>query len=201
MPKRDENGCKMLDYTAMKSASGNYIKGASMSDIGVILDMGIDAMRGDGMKYENSREGLENFKAKVREYLAYIVERNAELEEIEGSVKLIPDVEGACLYLGICRQTFYNYKGRSPEWEEAINLVTTILAATKKQLAFSFKMPPLLAVFDLCNNHGYINTSEFKLRTEPPEATVKPGMTKEEIKSLLSEVNSNQATSLDGLPD
>ena len=35
----------------------------------------------------------------------------------------------------------------------------------KKQLALHGLIPSVMAVFDLANNHGYINTSEFKLTT------------------------------------
>ena len=42
----------------------------------------------------------------------------------------------------------------------------TTIAAVKKQLSFNYKIPTVLAVFDLCNNHGYMNTSEFRISTQ-----------------------------------
>ena len=41
----------------------------------------------------------------------------------------------------------------------------------------------MLAVFDLANNHGYVNTSEFKVITEPPKVEQERG---EDIEAKLT---------------
>ena len=37
------------------------------------------------------------------------------------------------------------------------------IAACKKELAFHQQIPPVVFMFDACNNHSYTNTSEFKV--------------------------------------
>jgi hypothetical protein len=69
--------------------------------------------------------------------------------------------------MGISRMTLLNYERlRSDEWVEFISLVKTALTSAKKQLAFRQKIPTVLAIFDLCNNSNYVNSSEFKLEAQ-----------------------------------
>ncbi len=166
MPKRDEMGVKKLDYRGMKQASGNYEVVTNTDDISALLDVGIKAMSGKPAKYPATEEGLTAFKNGIVNFFKYIDEKNAELETIEGTSKLIPDTEGMCSFLKISKPTFYTYKRRGGEWEDAIDLAMTTIAAVKKQLSFNYKIPTVLAVFDLCNNHGYMNTSEFRISTQ-----------------------------------
>jgi hypothetical protein len=38
-----------------------------------------------------------------------------------------------------------------------------MIASAKKQLALNGKIPPVLFMFDSANNHGYVNTNEYKI--------------------------------------
>lgn len=53
----------------------------------------------------------------------------------------------------------------------------------KKQLIFRQKIPAVIGLFDLTNNSGYVNASEFKLKPETEEAERKV-LTAEELPIL-----------------
>lgn len=166
MAKRDENGVKILDYSGMKQASGNYEVMTNTDDISALLDVGIRAVGGKPAKYPATAEGLQAFREGIIDFFRYIDKKNSELNGIEGASRLVPDIEGMCAFLHISKPTFYVYKERGGEWESVTELATTTIAAVKKQLSFSYKIPPMLAVFDLCNNHSYLNTNQFIIKAE-----------------------------------
>lgn len=166
MAKRDENGVKILDYSGMKQASGNYELMTNSDDISALLAIGIKAVSGNISKYPQTEEGLRSFKDGIADFFRYIDRKNSELNGIEGASRLVPDIEGMCSYLHISKQTFYNYKARGGEWKDVADMALITIAAVKKQLSFSYKIPPMLAVFDLCNNHNYLNTSQFIIKAE-----------------------------------
>ena len=166
MSKRDERGVKQLDYRGMKQASGNYEVVTNTDDISALLDVGIKAVAGKPAKYENTPEGLQRFKDGIIGFFRYIDEKNDELHGVEEASRLVPDIDGRITFLKISKPTYYAYKARGGEWESTIDLATTTIAAVKKQLSFNYKIPPMLAVFDLCNNHQYVNTNQFTIKTE-----------------------------------
>lgn len=135
-------------------------------DLTAILDLAVVSMRKHGghpSNYPNDRMGLDAFTERCSQYFEYVQKVNAN-EGLER--KLIPDVENMAVFLGITRQTLNAYERRGGQWAECIGYYKNVIVALKKQLALNFKIPPVLAVFDLCNNHGYSNTSEFKVTAQ-----------------------------------
>lgn len=132
-------------------------------DLNAVLDMSIRSIKlGRPAKFEDSAEGLEDFKAASIAYLEFVRETNNN-PECENN--LIPDVESWATYVGTTRKTILGYeKNRGEEWQEFISLIKGSITACKKQLAFRQKIPTVLALFDLTNNSGYVNSSEFKLQ-------------------------------------
>lgn len=76
-------------------------------------------------------------------------------EAAEKGSELIPDTEHLYLFLGVTKNTIYKWKRENPEWadifEDALNRVLVI----KKQLAMHNKIPQLVYMSDIQNNHGY----------------------------------------------
>ena len=105
-----------------------------------------------------------------------IADANKENEE-----KLIPDIEGWCIFLGITKQTILNYAKRSQNWADTIEYIKESILAAKKQLAFRFKIPPVVYLNDVSNNHNYLNTNEFKLVTSSESRGNMPTQTAAEI--------------------
>ena len=117
--------------------------------------------------FEDSPAGLLDFKEASIAYLEYVKETN---NNPDNENHLVPDIESWATYLGTTRKTIAEYERfRSSEWQDFIGLVKGSLTACKKQLAFRQKIPTVLALFDLTNNSGYVNSSEFKLSNEPCE--------------------------------
>ena len=132
-------------------------------DTAAVIDMICACYKNSGGRpciYPNSLEGLEAFKENAKSYFSYLQSANDKLEERQ---QLIPDVEGLSLYCGIDRRTLERYRERGGEWERTIDYIKNSIAYAKKQLALKGKIPTVMAIFDLSNNHNYYNVSEYKL--------------------------------------
>ena len=112
--------------------------------------------------YEDSPQGLDMFIQNSLSYFEYIQSCNIELED----KIVIADIESWAVYLGITRNSILNYERRSDQWKETIEYFKNAICSIKKQLALRGKIPSVVAVFNLANNHHYRNTSEFRLETE-----------------------------------
>lgn len=134
-------------------------------DLNAVLDMSIKSVKlGRPAKFEDSAAGLQDFKEASIAYLEYVRETN---NNPDNENHLIPDIEGWATYLGTTRKTIAEYeRWRGSEWQDFIGLIKGAITACKKQLAFRQKIPTVLALFDLTNNSGYVNSSEFKLMPE-----------------------------------
>ena len=140
------------------------------TEIAATLNASIRAFKQGIVAYEDSQEGLERFRKDSENYLTYVQATNeSAAQNNTGTGGAIPDVEAWAAYLGITRMTISRYERRGGDWEATIASMKGIITACKKQLALAGKMPPVLAIFDLTNNSGYINASEFKLTTEAPK--------------------------------
>ncbi len=132
-------------------------------DLTAILDLTINASTarmGRPAEYPNTQKGLDDFIQKTIDYFSYVnsVNANPDLER-----KLIPDIENWAVYMGVTRMTINNYERRGRDWRDCIGYYKNAIGAVKKQLAMNYKIPPMVYVFDATNNHGYVNSNEFKL--------------------------------------
>lgn len=142
-------------------------------DLAAILDMSIKSIKmGRPSKFPETEQGLEDFKQASIEYLEYVRNTN---NNPDNEHSLIPDIESWATFLGTTRMTILNYeKTRDENWNDFISLIKGAITAAKKQLAFRQKIPTVLALFDLTNNSGYVNSTEFKLAPELPQEKAKP---------------------------
>lgn len=137
-----------------------------LSDCGNILavnDILLNTIKvGRPASYEDSERGLAEFKENTISYLEHV----QEINESEISKKVMVDIEGWTCHCGITRATLSNYENtRGQNWREFIAVVKNGIAASKKEAAFHGQLQPMIAVFDMANNHHYKNTSEFKIDT------------------------------------
>lgn len=177
--KRDKYGVRRMGAYAKKYSKVDTDPG-NMADLGALLDVSIEQIGkrevGRPPTYSNDEEGLKEFLEATRRYFEYVRDANAVNEE-----KLIPDIEGWSIFIGVTRQTVSTYVRRGDAWEEAINYIKDSILAAKKQLAFRFKIPPVVYLNDVSNNHGYLNTSEFKITTEIEKMGQVPQQSRQEI--------------------
>lgn len=165
MAKTDENGLRQQEYS-----KGQFLPMES-DDLTAVLNLGIQALkRGASAKYSADEEGYKLFVERSKSYLDYVngINQNSNIEK-----KLIVDIESWCVYLGITRETLRNYDARGEVWHEFISYFKEIIVMCKKQLAFNFRMPPMVHLFDLVNNHGYHNTNEFHITAYAPKEETK----------------------------
>lgn len=136
-------------------------------DLNAIVQLSVHSLSKKAVLYPDTQEGFVLFKTNCINYFRYLDNIN---EPKENEHKLVPDIEGLCLYLSISRQTLLKYEhSRSEEWQSFIGRVKTAILAAKKQLAFRQKIPTVLFIFDTVNNADYVNVSEFKLAPVIPE--------------------------------
>lgn len=183
--KHTPQGGRILDYTDYHPADYGKPEGYEITDnvddLQALVNLSIQSLKKGGAKYPNTCEGFEMLKQGIIGYFEYIRETNERLEDRP----VFPDVEGLTMYLRINRQTLLNYEARGGEWAEVIGNAKTNIAAIKKQLGSTFKIPPILQIFDLTNNAGYVNSTEFKLQQETPPDTTTPALDTREISGLL----------------
>lgn len=111
--------------------------------------------------YPETEQGLEEFKQNTMAYINHVQAINSGDDD---SKKVIVDIESWACYLGTTRATIATYeRTRNDDWKQFIAVVKNGIAAVKKEAAFHGQMQPMIAVFDLANNHSYKNTNEFKL--------------------------------------
>lgn len=138
------------------------------SALDTVLSMATDSLKaGRPPTYPETAQGLADFKENVIGYFNFLKQNN---ESEKTDKKLIPDVEGLCVFCGITRVTLLSYeKSRGSEWQTFIRQAKEAITACKKQLIFNQQIPPVIGIFDLTNNSGYINSSEFKLQAQTDE--------------------------------
>ncbi len=164
---------------------GSYL-GLEPDDLTALTKLAVTSLKTHGghiAKYEFSQEGLEQFVQKSAEFFEFCNEVNATLEPNQ---RLIPDIESWCCFMGITRTTLLKYTQRNQQWCEAIEMIKEGIAMAKKQLGMRNKIPQMVLVFDLANNHNYKNTSEFHLSAEQPEATKPPQITESQLAEIAT---------------
>ena len=103
--------------------------------------------------------------------------------------KVMVDIESWACFLGITRATIASYeRTRGEYWQQFIAVVKNGIAAAKKEAAFHGQLQPMIAVFDLANNHNYKNTNEFKLEVEPKKPEGITSQTPEEIAAKYGKI-------------
>lgn len=153
-------------------------------DLSALTQLAVTSLKKHGghiAKYENSQDGLEQFVAKSADFFEYCNEVNASLEPQQ---RLIPDIESWCVFLGVTRVTIHQYTKRSPQWSETIDMIKGCILMAKKQLAMHNRIPSLVFLFDATNNHNYVSTSEFHLKTDSPEVSPSPSITTAELSRI-----------------
>lgn len=132
------------------------------STLEAVLNITIDSLKqGRPPAYPETEQGFEEFKQTTIDYFEYVKSINANPDI---NKMLVPDIEALCTFLGITRATLLTYeKQRDCNWQDFIKQTKNAIASCKKELAFHQQIPPVIAMFDLTNNHGYVNSSEFRI--------------------------------------
>lgn len=157
-PYRDERGVRIQKYRRFHEGQDYIaITGSETAEMFKLARENMEGMRDRGgrpPKFESVRD-LQNGIINYWNYLA-----NANTQE----VKLIPDVEGLCSFLGITRNTLIEWENNNYNgFADTIKMVKNDIAACKKQLGEQNKIPALVLAMDMNNNHGYTQKQEVVL--------------------------------------
>lgn len=160
--KYDEDGFRTAEF-----AKGDYeVLDGNADDLTAVVNIGLEGLKtsifnaGRPPVYEPTEEGLQAFYDKTIAYFSHInnVNSNPDIQK-----KVIPDIESWCTYLGITRMTLSTYyRNRNDQWQYVIDYAKQVITSGKKQLAATYRIPPMFAVFDLINNtDNYRSTNEY----------------------------------------
>lgn len=131
--------------------------------INAMINAALKNCRGRPAAYPNNEAGLNAFVENSLSYFDYVSQANNKIDDPKR--QLILDVDSWAIYLGISRNTIKEYSKRNETWYKTITLFRDAIGSSKKQLAMHNLIPSIMAIFDLTNNHGYVNASEYKLTT------------------------------------
>ncbi len=164
---RDAAGVRKNTYRRFKE--GEDYEKQTAPEMAALCDMmkrGIfgeeETENGERVRHAGGRprkyETVEQLQEGIERYIDYINTQNA------AGVALIPDVEGLALFLGVCRDTIYEWITTRPgEFSDTLKRTLTGIAAVKKQLGYKSKIPPLVLALDFNNNHGYVQQQKIEV--------------------------------------
>jgi hypothetical protein len=156
---RDEMGVRKQTYRRFKE--GRDYEGIEAQETAAMLELmrigifgeEIETETGERVRVARPRKynTVQELQEGINNYIKFIQDKAVE------GVKLVPDVEGLCCYLGISRSTLFEWqRTRSAEFSNTINTTLNAIASYKKQLAINGKIPPIVFATDFNNNHGYV---------------------------------------------
>lgn len=157
---RDAAGVRKQSYSRFKE--GKAFSEIQASHTAALCDMMRAGIFGEEVTEDGQRirhaggrprkiETVEELREGIERYIDHIQTSAA------AGVPLIPDVEGLALFLGISRSTLFEWqKARPGEFSDTIKTTLNAIAAYKKQLALTGKIPPIVFATDFNNNHGYV---------------------------------------------
>ena len=183
-PYRNERGSRLQKYRRFHE--GKDYDAVEPDEMIALCDMAIqniqayatNEMEGRPRKYET----VESFIEAAKGYLEYIKDANVD------GVRIIPDVEGLCGYMGIARSTLFDWQTRrSVRYSDAIKSVLNFMAGFKKQLALKGKIPPVTFATDFNNNHGYTQKQEVVVTPNTPLGETPPEKLPEKYIGALPE--------------
>ena len=161
---RDEYGVRVL-----KENEGKDIDNANQwVDMALLAIRSMDMLEGR-TSYASKYVTVEDLQQAIKEYWQYIIQRNSG-----GELKIVPDVEGMALFLGTTRETLRKWERENTRgFGETISVAKNAIAAYKKQMGLSGKIPPVFAAIDFNNNHDYVQQQRVDVRVNNPlgEAT------------------------------
>jgi hypothetical protein len=173
---RDERGVRILKYRRFHE--GEDYDPVDPDEVPTVVQSMKDSLElhrkriGQPPKYET----VDEFYSIVDAYYQYIQDANID------KVKLIPDIEGLCSYMGISRETLNTWEHtRNARYSDAIKIVKNQIAFFKKQMALKGKIPPIVFATDFNNNHGYTQKQEV---TVIPKNPLGDNMSPEEVRKL-----------------
>lgn len=163
--KRDEYGVRVLPNGTFK----NIDDANEWVDMALLAIRSMDMLQGKGSYRSGNRYNtVEELQDAIKQYWQYIIQRNSG-----GEIRIVPDVEGMALFLGITRMTLRKWEVENTHgFSETVQIAKNAIAAYKKQMGLSGKIPPVFAAIDFNNNHDYVqkNVTEVKLNNPLGEA-------------------------------
>jgi len=156
---RDEDGNRVQYYAHFKE--GRDYESIEPDDLTPILDQFIEQGEAKRVGRQPTYENKFQLQDAIQLYWQYL------RDSYQNGAKIIPDVEGACSYLGISRKLLNKWeRDNYRDFTETIIDLKNKIATAKKQLGLKGKIPPLVLALDMNNNHDYVQKQEVVVNTD-----------------------------------
>lgn len=159
---RDEHGVRLQQYKRFKEGRDYTAVTEREQELLELYDLARFSIQSHAKGQPPQYPTVESFVEVVNDYFDYLSDR------LKIGVKLIPDVEGLAMFMGISRETLRTWTiSRSPTYSATIKSATNSIMAVKKHLAQTGCIPPMVFAIDANNNHDYTQKQEVALTLQP----------------------------------
>jgi hypothetical protein len=139
---------------------------------------------------------VEEFTQAIVDYFTDIEKENELSLETTGRLKRVPNMASLCNYMGIVKDTFYNYAKRvdskNQPFSDSTKRAAQYMEGFKLEGAALGLLKEISIIFDLKNNHGYADKIEVNTKSDNEQLT--PDDIKAELNELRKKQESQQST-------
>lgn len=161
---RDKDGIRLQTYRRFKE--GIAYQPIDKEQMTAVIEFAQHCHKLHRLGRPPKYEDLNEFLGVIDAYWEVLSDKNQD------GVKIIPDIEGFCCFAGISRETLNAWENtRSVDYSDTIKAFKNMIAAAKKQLALTGKIPALTFATDFNNNHGYTQKQDITIAPANPLGT------------------------------
>jgi hypothetical protein len=130
-------------------------------------------------------DSVEDFVTAMTSYFDLCERENATSIRESGKLSRVLNVEHLCSHMGIVKDTLYQYAkrtdGNGNSFSDSVKMASQYIAGFKIEKAALGFLKEITTIFDLKNNHGYVDKTELTVSNEPEKLSA------EDIKRRLQE--------------
>lgn len=116
---------------------------------------------------------VKEFTDAITSYFDKVEKENEESLKATGKLKRNPNIAHMCEHMGIAKQNFYEYAKRYDDNNEpfahAMRMATQHIEGFKLEAAALGMLREITTIFDLKNNHGYVDKMNLITNAEPEQ--------------------------------
>ena len=135
---------------------------------------------------------VEEFTQTIIEYFTEIENENKLSLEETGKLRRVPNMASLCNYMGIVKDTFYNYAKRvdsnNQPFSDSTKRAAQYIEGFKLESASLGLLREITTIFDLKNNHGYADKIDVNTTTSSDQ------LTNDDIKAKINELKKPKST-------
>ena len=136
---------------------------------------------------------VEDFEEAINSYFDKVEEENKASLEKNGKLCRSPNIAALCSHMGLLKSVFYEYAKRKDSndnvYSNSVKMASQRLELFKLENASLGMIREITTIFDLKNNHGYVDKQEV-ITTQTDDR-----LTPEQVKERLEEMKKKKVNS------